>query len=428
MAYDLRSETFWRKEDLRAELLRVSEICSGCRLCFKFCPSFPSLFSAIDDAHDGDVAKLTNAELRNVVDLCFQCKLCYVTCPYTADQKHPFDVDFPRLVLRERIVRAREEGVALSDRFLGNPDLTGALGGLTAPVSNWGTKSRLGRLLLERIFGVDRRRNLPPFARTSFDRWFRKREKRLNRKVRGEGGKVALFITCSVNYNYPEIGKSVVAVLAHHDVKVVCPEQRCCGMPYLDGGDVANATENLRFNVRAFRRFVDQGYTIVAPQPTCSYVLKNDYPWLDESEDARVVSRATMDVCEFLMKLHERGKLDTRFVSSPGKVLYHLPCHLKAQKIGCRSRDLLRLIPGTEVEMVDRCTGMDGTWGMKHAHYEDSLKVARPVFRAIEEFVPDRVASDCALAGLQIGQGTGLRSLHPVEILREAYGLSLEIG
>jgi glycerol-3-phosphate dehydrogenase subunit C len=427
MTYDVRSDGFWKEEDLRSELLRVAGICHGCRLCFKFCPSFPALFDSIDDSHDGEVAKLTGSELRKVVDLCFQCKLCYVNCPYTPDQNHPFNIDFPRLMLREKMVRAKREGVTLQDRFLGNPDLTGALGGLTSPLSNWGSRSRLGRVLLERLVGLDRRRNLPLFHRTTFDRWFRKREKRLNRKVGGNGGKVALFFTCSVNYNQPEIGKSLIAVLAHHDIKVVCPEQRCCGMPYLDGGDLANATENLKFNVRSFRRFIDQGYTIVVPQPTCGYVLKKEYPWLDGGEDARAVAAATMDLGEYLMKLHEKGKLDTRFVKAPGKVLYHLPCHLKAQNIGYRSRDLLKLIPGTEIEMVDRCTGMDGTWGMKREYFDESLKVARKVFRAVDEFKPDRVASDCALAGIQIHQGTGMRSVHPVEILREAYGLKTEI-
>ncbi len=427
MAYGPQTEGFWRKDDLRGEILRVSEVCSRCRLCVDFCPSFPLLFETIDTSHAGEVSQITEREFRRVGDLCFQCKRCYVGCPYTADHGHPHPIDFPRLLLRERIVRAKAEGVAWPDRFLGNPDLTGALGGLTAPFSNRATRSRLMRILLEKMTGVDRRRDLPPFHRTSFDRWFRKQEKRLNRKVGGKGGKVALFVTCSVNYNYPDIGKSLIAVLAHHDIKVVVPEQRCCGMPYLDGGDLPNAMENLRFNVRSLRRFVDQGYTVVVPQATCGYVLKREYPWLDDGPDSRIVSRATMDVGEYLMGLHELGKLDTRFVSSPGKVVYHLACHLKAQDIGCRSRDLLHLIPGTEVVMVDRCAGMDGTWGMKREHFDESSKVAQRAFRAIEDSRPDRVASDCAFACLQIGQGTGRRAVHPVEILREAYGLGLEV-
>jgi glycerol-3-phosphate dehydrogenase subunit C len=427
MPYDLKTDGFWRKEDLRAELLRVSEVCSGCRLCLDFCPSFPSLFEAIDTSHEGAVSKITDGEFRRVVDLCFQCKRCYVNCPYTPDQGHPHQVDFPRLLLRERMVRAKAEGIAWGDRFLGNPDLTGALGGLTAPLSNRVMRSRLVRRLLEKATGVDRRRDLPPFHRTSFDRWFRKQEKRLNRKVGGKGGKVALFIICSVNYNYPEIGKSLVAVLAHHDIKVVVPEQRCCGMPYLDRGDLANAMENLRFNVRSFRRFVDQGYTVVVPQATCGYVLKKEYPWLDDGADSRALSRATMDAGEYLMGLHERGKLKSPLVRRREKVVYHFPCHLKAQNIGCRSRDLLEQIPGTVVEMLDRCTGMDGTWGMKREHFDESLRVARQLFRAIEDTHPDRVASDCALACLQLGQGTGMRAVHPVELLREAYGLRLEV-
>jgi glycerol-3-phosphate dehydrogenase subunit C len=425
--YDPSTERFWDRTDLRNELKRVADVCFGCRLCFKFCPSFPALFDAVDDRHDGEVARLTDAELRNVVDLCFQCKLCYVNCPYTPDQGHVFDIDFPRLMLRERMVRAREEGVTLQDRFLGNPDLTGAMGGLAAPVSNWVVQSRLGRMLMEKTAGVHRSRNLPKFHRTTFEAWFRKREKKLKKKVGGGGGKVALFITCSVNYNNPEIGKSALAVLSHHDVRVVVPEQRCCGMPYLDGGDYQNARENMAFNVRSFRRYADEGYAIVVLQPTCGYVMKQEVPWLDGSEAARSVAGATRDLGEFLMSLREQGKLDTNFKSSPGKVFYHLPCHLKAQNIGYKSRDLLALIPGTEIEMVERCSGMDGTWGMKKQYYDESLKVARRLFSGIEEFRPNRVCSDCALAGLQIEQGTGRKSVHPVEVLREAYGLDFEV-
>jgi Fe-S oxidoreductase len=282
---------------------------------------------------------------------------------------------------------------------------------------------------MEGVVGVHRDRELPRFHGTTFERWFRKREKRLRRKIKGSGGKVALFYTCSVNYNEPQIGKSAVAVLAHHDVEIILPEQRCCGMPYLDGGDHENATENIKFNVRAMRRFVDRGYSIVVLQPTCGYVLKKEYPWLDDSEAARVVSAATMDIGEYLMSLHAKGILHTNFRARPSsmRILYHFPCHLKAQQIGYKSRDLLELIPGVEVDMVDRCSGMDGTWGMKRQYYAASLKVASPVFQRVEETRPDSVCSDCALAGLQIHQGTGMRAKHPIEILREAYGLDLEV-
>lgn len=429
MRYDPHSEQFWNEGDLREEMLRVFDVCQNCRLCFKFCPSFPSLFKAIDEAHDGETRKLTDPEMREVVDLCFQCKLCYVNCPYTPDQHHPFDIDFPRLMLRERMVRGRREGIRAQDRFLGNPDLTGAIGSLAAPLANWANRTPLIRRIMEKSVGVHRDRNLPRFHGTTFERWFRKREKRLRRRIRGTGGKAALFYTCSVNYNEPQIGKSAVAVLAHHDVEIVLPEQRCCGMPYLDGGDHTSAMENIKSNIRAMRVFVDRGYSIVVLQPTCGYVLKKDYPWLDASEDARAVSAATVDICEFLMSLHAKGILDTKFkpLPEPLRILYHYPCHLKAQQIGYKSRDLLQLVPGVSVEMVDRCSGMDGTWGMKRQYFDASRKVAAPVFRMVEESHPDRVCSDCALAGLQIHQGTGQRVLHPVEILREAYGLDLEV-
>ncbi|MDM7916727.1 MAG: heterodisulfide reductase-related iron-sulfur binding cluster [Candidatus Eisenbacteria bacterium] len=423
---DVRDAGFWDPAELRKEFDRVADVCNSCRLCFKFCPSFPRLFDLLDEK-DGTAAGLPESAVREVVDLCFQCKLCNVHCPYTPDQGHPFAIDFPRLMLRERLVRARRAGVTFQDRVLGNPDLIGAVGSLTAPISNFAIRSRPVRLLMERTAGIHRDRVLPSFAKETFDRWFRRREKKLRKRVSGSGGKVALFATCSVNYQEPSIGKSAVAVLSHHDIRVAVPEQRCCGMAYLDGGDYNNVIENIRFNLRSFRRFVEEGWTILALQPTCGYVLKNDYPWLDPGDASREMASATQDVVEFLMQRHAEGKLDTSFRRPAGRVLYHLPCHLKAQNIGYKSRELCELISGEPVEMVERCSGMDGTWGMKREYFDASRKVAAPIFRKIQEEQPEHVCSDCVLAGLQIRQGSGKTVRHPVELLREAYGLPLEI-
>jgi Fe-S oxidoreductase len=379
------------------------------------------LFVSLDTEEvDGDAEKLVPGALKRVVDLCYQCKLCYNHCPYTPP--HRWQVDFPRLMLRARAAEARRRGVTLQDRFLGNTDLVGRLGTLTARFVNWANTLAPHRAFLEAAVGLHRRRNLPPFAGRRFSTWFARRRP----ASFAPQAKVALFTTCTVEYNDPAVGKAAVAVLERNRVDVALPPQRCCGMPYLDGGAVKEAQGLIRENVKALAAAVREGREIVVPGPTCSYMLKQEYPWLDGSDDARLVASHTRDLFEYLMRLHAEGKLDTNFSQRPGRVAYHLPCHLKAQNLGTKSADLLRLIPGTEVEVVEHCSGVDGTWGLKKEYYELSLKVAEPLFKGIEAARPDRVASDCPLAALQIAQGTGAVPRHPIQIVAEAYGVTPE--
>jgi Fe-S oxidoreductase len=236
---------------------------------------------------------------------------------------------------------------------------------------------------------------------------------------------VALFATCSVEYNDPATGKAAVTVLEKNGVDVTLPAQRCCGMPYLDGGAVTEARRLIADNVKSLAEEVRQGREIVVPGPTCSYMLKQEYPWLDGSEDAHLVAAHTRDLFEYLASLHDQGRLDTRFPNAPGTISYQLPCHLKAQNMGTRSADVLRLT-GAPVEVIERCSAVDGTWGMKKEYFELSMKLAGPLFRDVEEAKPERVATDCPLAALQIHQGTGRVARHPIQILAEAYGLDPE--
>ncbi|MGH7262889.1 MAG: anaerobic glycerol-3-phosphate dehydrogenase subunit C, partial [Candidatus Rokuibacteriota bacterium] len=421
MTLDIRSEAFWAPGNVEQELRRVYDVCNGCRRCITLCPSFKDLFRSLDTEEvDGESEKLAPGALKRVVDLCYQCKLCYNHCPYTPP--HRWQVDFPRLMLRARAAEAKKRGVTLQDRLLGNTDLVGRLGSLTAPLANWAGTLAPHRAFLQAVAGIHKRRNLPRFSRQRFSAWFSRRR----RSSFVPQAKVALFATCVVEYNDPTVGKAAVAVLERNRVDVTLPPQRCCGMPYLDGGAVAEAQALIRQNVKALAAAVREGREIVVPGPTCSYMLKQEYPWLDGSEDARLVANSTRDLFEYLMRLHAEGRLDTNFSGRPGKVAYHLPCHLKAQNLGTKSADLLRLIPGALVEVIERCSGVDGTWGFKREYYELSLKVAEPLFKGIEDARPDWIASDCPLAALQIAQGTGATPRHPIQIVADAYGLTPE--
>jgi Fe-S oxidoreductase len=419
MTLDIRQPDFWNLDTLDGELRRVYDLCAGCRRCLPLCPSFKVMFDRLDGpAVDGDVEKLPASHVKEVVDLCYQCKLCYNHCPYTPP--HRWQVDFPRLMLRARAAAARSAGVTLQDRFLGNTDLVGKLGSATAPLSNWMSTLAPQRRLMEAVVGIHRDRALPAFHRETFSRWFDRRKAPNAAASR----RVALFVTCSVEYNDPAVGKAAVAVLEKNGVDVAVPSQRCCGMPYLDGGAVREAKRLIADNAKWLAAAVREGREIVAPGPTCSYMLKQEYPWLDGSDDANLVAAHTRDLFEYLAGLHAEGRLDTRFPNAPRSIAYQLPCHLRAQNVGTKSVDVLRLT-GARVDTVERCSAVDGTWGMKKEYFELSMKLAQPLFKELEAAGADRVATDCPLAALQIKQGTGVLARHPIQVLAEAYGLAL---
>jgi glycerol-3-phosphate dehydrogenase subunit C len=419
MNFNPQTDEFWRAADLQNELDRIFDICNGCRLCYNLCPSFEVLFNKIDEL-DIDGAKVPLEVKEDIVNLCYECKLCYPKCPYTPP--HRYELDFPRLMLRARAIRAREKGVRLQDKFLGKTDLIGMIGSTFPAIMNWANTNPLSRTLMHTTVGIHKHRNLPQYHGQTFAEWFRHHRRPAGREY--TNGKVAFFYTCTVNYNNPEIGIAAVEVLEHNGIDVVVPEQRCCGMPALDGGDITAAQEMIDFNTRSFRSSIDAGRTIVVPGPTCSYMMKQEYPMLRDGEGTQKIAAATLDICEYLMKLHKEQKLLTDFQVPQGKISYHLACHLKAQNIGFKSKELMSLVPDTEVEMIQKCSAVDGTWGLKKEYFELSLKVARPLFDKIEKSQPATVVSDCALAGLQIQQGTGRSFKHPIQVIHAAYGLN----
>lgn len=395
---------------------RFYDVCNGCRRCFNLCPSFDVLFKETDEV-DGDVEKLPQNTLDRVVDLCYYCKLCYNHCPYCPP--HHYELDFPRLMMWGKNIRMKKNPPGLRERMLANVELMGRVGSLLAPLTNWANRQPLLRWVMEKIIGIHRARLLPLFHRRSFASVFT--GGRNPKSTSGE--KVALFYTCYVNRHDPGIGKAAVEVLEKNGVEVICPPQECCGMPYLDYGDFDSVREKARRNIQHLADAVDAGYKIVSPMPTCSLMLKKEYPELVPGENTLKVARNSFDLCEYLMTLEKDNKLVKDFVSSPGKVAYQLPCHLKDQNIGLKSRDLMKLIPGTEIEVIDRCSGHDGAFGVKSEFYALSLTVGKKAFRAIEKAKPDAVTSDCPLSGLALTQETGLPNAHPVQILHRAYGL-----
>lgn len=423
--FDPEAHDFYDPAAVEKEIRRVVDICHTCRRCYDLCPSFDVLFRALDRPEvDGEADRLAEHDLADFSDLCYECKLCIPHCPYYPP--HRWEVDIPRVVLRDRASRVKHAGKpALRERMLSSTDAVGRIASAAAPLVNALNESRGARFLLEKTLGVHRDRLLPAYAGETFASWWIERgEKQPPASARSAASdRVALFTTCFANYNAPEIARAAVAVLEKNGCEVLVPAQRCCGMPYLESGDIDSARECRAENVRAFLPLARAGIPIVVPGPTCSLAIRKEYPLLAADADTRAVSEATLDLGEYLMRRDADGRLARDFPRSPGRVLYQVPCHLKVQDIGFKSRDLLALIPGAEVITVESCTGHDGTWSMKKEYFPTSMAVGKPVFEEVERQRPDAVSSDCPLAALQIRQGTGRTAKHPIQILAEAYGL-----
>lgn len=409
----LTDPEFLDRADLDAELTRVFEKCHDCRRCLPLCPSFPSLFDAID-RHEQEASAMTPAETREVIDLCYQCKLCYNHCPY--HPPHEWAIDFPKLMTRAKLVQGREEGIPLGERVGAQQDLLGKLACRTASLSNAAFRNRAVRLLMEKATGIDRRFVMPTYERAPFSPG-------LERRIlsRTDADRVVLFTTCFVEYSEARTAAAAVDILERNGITVEAGYEACCGAPFLHGGDLASARRNAEKVVAALAPRVRAGRKIVVPGPTCSYQLKNEYPALVPTDDARLVAESTLDLGEYVFKLAAAKRLDRSFRKKLGRVAYHLPCHLKAQNIGFRSRQILGLVCD-EVVMLEACSGVDGTWGMKARNYDASLSICRSLMDAIESASPEHVATDCPLAALRIKERTGRDAVHPIVLLHEAYG------
>jgi Fe-S oxidoreductase len=419
LTYDSNEPRYWERAQLDQEIDRVFDICAGCRLCLNLCPSFPALFKAIDDHGTEDVRSLAPAQKREVIDLCYECKLCEVKCPYTPRDGHEFQLDFPRLVMRARAVQAREEGIGRREKMLGNPDRARRMGAIVPKLANWSCRGRFQRVMMEKLLGIHRDKHLPEFTTETFEKWV-KREG-LPPAPAEPAAKVALFHTCFVNYYNPAPGKALVKVLAKNNCAIASPAQNCCRMPALDGGDVEFARQQARQNVANLLPLARQGYRIAAINPTCSLTLRAEYPALVGTPEPAELAKSIVDPHEVLYELFRAGKFNRDFKSTPGTIAYHVPCHLKAQSIGLRSRDLMRRIPGVEIDTVDACTAHDGTWAMKTDFLELSMKCGEKAFAGMRDAAANVMATDCPLAAIQIEQGTGTRPLNPAEILDRAY-------
>lgn len=423
--YDIKDDLYWDKNSLDSEINRVFDVCLGCRLCFNLCPSFPALFEAIDEnkASDRNVTDLSESEKSKVVDLCYQCKLCDINCPYTPDKDHEFKLDFPRLMLRSQAIKTKSHGIKIQDLALMYTDLVGKIGALFGGILNYIHQIKLVRFIMHLFAGIHYKRILPQFSKQTFESWFKSRASTVQNPV----DKIVIFGTCFTNSYDLALGKACVEVLEHNKVECKYPKQRCCGAPFLSSSDFKSFSKQSYYNIKELSKWVDKGYKIVVTgPPTCSLSLKKDYQeFNNNNEMIDKVTKNTYDISEYLYSLEKKGLLKKDFKNHIGDISYHVSCHLKAQKTGVKGKDLLKLVPQTNVKLVNRCSGMDGGWGMKSRFYEESIKVGEKCVSDLKNKDESTPCSDCSLACHQISEVSGgeLSPTHPIIKLHEAYGL-----
>jgi Fe-S oxidoreductase len=412
---------------------RVFDICHGCRRCVSLCNAFPTLFDLIDEGPTGELDGVPREKFQGVVDNCYLCDMCYmVKCPYVPP--HPWNVDFPHLMLRAKAHEFRSGKLKhpVRDRMLSSTDRNGKLATIPVVVHmvNGAARSKPLRALGEKAMAIDKDAWLPSYAAKPFRPHAAASKPHPVKDGERSPGKVAIFATCYVNYNEPGIGHDLTKILDHNEIPyVIAEKEACCGMPKLEQGDLESVAKLKEKNIPVLAKLAREGYAIVTPVPSCTLMFKQELPLMfPHDADVQRVRDAMFDPFEYLMARKRDGLLRTEFPRALGKVAYHVPCHTRVQKMGARAKEALESVPGTEVLVIERCSGHAGTYGVKAEFHDTALKIGRPVFRQVAEFAPDFFASDCELAGHHIEQGLaegqGKAQLkHPLTLLRMAYGL-----
>lgn len=427
---DWKNPDYYDEEKLLAEMERVFDLCHGCRRCVSLCESFPTLFDLVDESETMEIDGVEKKDYWQVVDHCYLCDLCYMTkCPYVPP--HEWNIDFPHLMLRAKAVKYKKGDVKLRDRVLTSTDNLGKLAGIPviSGVVNRLNKSNNFREILDHALGVHAQAKLPEFhGKPLRKRLADRRQNDAQGTPAGRTrGRVALFATCYGNYNEPHVGEDLVAVFEHNGIPVTIAEQeQCCGMPKLELGHLEAVEKAKDANIPQLAKLVDAGWDIVAPVPSCALMFKQELPLLfADDPEVKKVSQAIFDIFEYLMLRHKEGLLKTDFQQGLGKVAYHAACHQRVQNVGAKTKELLSLIPNTEVVAIERCSGHDGTYAVKSEFHEHAMKIGKPVVKRVKDAAADHYGSDCPMAGHHIENGLrdGRVAEHPISLLRKAYGV-----
>ena len=431
---DWKNPQFWDQASAEKELERIFDICHGCRRCVSLCTTFPTLFDLVDESPTLEVDGVKKEDYWKVVDQCYLCDLCYMTkCPYVPP--HEWNVDFPHVMLRAKAIKSRK-GLKFRDRLLSSTDAMGKLAAIpvVAQTVNAVNRNALARSAMQSVLGVHKERELPPYASRRFRSSATGNSSFAVRDGNNAPGKVAIFATCYANYNEPVMGHDLVAILEHNEIPHALVEKEvCCGMPKFELGDLDGVDQLKKKNMPVLAKYAREGYAILAPVPSCALMFKQELPLMyPDDPEAAAVRDAMFDPFEYFVMRKRDGLLKMNFANPLGKISYHIPCHSRVQNVGQKTREMLESIPGTQVTMVERCAGHDGTWGVKTEYFDNSMKIGRPVFRQMTQQAQAGttyyVSSDCPIAARHIVQGMGeatqgVVKAHPLTLLRTAYGI-----
>lgn len=429
---DWQNPDFLDPEKLDVEMRRQFDICHGCRRCFNLCNSFPRLFDLVD-AEEEEVEGVDSADFKSVVDGCTLCDMCFLTkCPYVPP--HDFNIDFPHLMLRYRAIEKDRKTVPFFDKQLTETDRNGKIASRVAGIANWGAKrgNVLTRPALQAIAGVHKDVELPKFHGKTFVAHAKADAPAVNRQAPAYGRRAALFATCFANYNNPDIGTAALKVLAHNGVETEVVYPGCCGMPQLEQGDIARVAKQAKATAQALKSYVDAGTDIVALVPSCALMMKFEWPLIvPDDQDVVRLAQSIFDISEYVMGIVNKEGLADGLTPIDGSVALHLACHARAQNMGQKGAEMLRVIPNAKVTVVDRCSGHGGSWGIKRENFVIATKFSGPTVRKIADAKPTHVCSECPLAGKHIMQGLegledgtvkNVQSVHPIQLVAKAYG------
>lgn len=433
---------FFDEVHLDAELRRTFDICHGCRRCFNLCDSFPKLFDLIDESESGELDTVDSYGFKSVAGACTLCDMCFMTkCPYVPP--HEFNLDFPHLMLRYRAVESKREGLPWNEKQLIQTDRNGRLAGKMSGMANWASDrgNKLTRPVMEKVAGIHRDADLPKYVPTSKTFLVRAQDytPKTNIDAPALGREAVFYATCFVNYNKPDIGVLAQRILAKNGVTTTVMHPHCCGMPQLEQGLMDEVAEYATIVAKAFRSQVDAGRDVIALTPSCALMMKFEWPLIvPDNEDVAELAKATRDITEYIVDIAKNEGLSAGLSALPEPVALHLSCHTRAQNMGQKAAEMLRLIPDADLKVIERCSGHGGSWGVMKEHYETAIKLGRPVARQAKELGSRFVASECPLAADHILQGIErqlgkgevgpARSYHPVELFAMAYGLAPELS
>jgi glycerol-3-phosphate dehydrogenase subunit C len=422
---------FLDPKKLDDEMRRVFDICHGCRRCFNLCDSFPKLFDMIDESKNEDVESLSSEQFAPVVDSCTLCDMCFMTkCPYVPP--HEFDLDFPHLMLRYRTLQKKENKLSKVPKQLAYIDRNAKIGVMFSWIINWvsNIKSKFFRKILELIIGIDKRVELPEYNSETFSNYFRKNSNSIKLEEPKKNRKVVIYSTCYVNFNKKNTGIAALKVLKKNGVEVQEAYPGCCGMPFLEQADLPKVIEQAKKVSKDLLEWVEKGYQVITLTASCGLMLKFEWPLLlPENENIKKLSQNVSDIDEYIVNISEKEGLAEGLKEIDGGVTVHHACHARAQNMGIKARDMLKLIPNIKIDVVERCAGHGGTFGVMKETHNLALKIGRPTVRQIKNKNNKYMASDCPLAAKHLKQlevDTNIKNdeaLHPIELLAKAYRL-----